>query len=207
MDHEAVTQSLIFMSPVAEPIAESPTEGAARVRLRALVDAHIDPTARVLRRLGVPSADVDDAVQQVFLTLSRRLADVEEGAERAFLYRTALHVAAHARRTMARRREVAEEAEGPPSTAPSAEELLDRRRAAELLEQVLDAMADDLREAFVLHEVEEVSMAEIATLLDIPAGTVASRLRRAREEFRERVARLKAEGARREASTKRGGDR
>jgi RNA polymerase sigma-70 factor (ECF subfamily) len=161
---------------------------ASNARLRALVDAHIDATARVLRRLGVPAGDVDDAVQKVFLTLANRLADVEVGAERAFLYRTALHVAQHARRTLARRRE-APPVDDVVSAALTPEELVDRQRAAALLERVLDAMPDDLREPFVLHEVEELSMAEIAALLEVPPGTVASRLRRAREEFQARVAR------------------
>lgn len=180
----------------APPSIAAPSAARARQddeRLRAAVEAHIDATARVLRRLGVPSGEIDDAVQKVFLTLSRRLADVDHGAERAFLYRTALHVAAHARRTMARRRE-----DPPVDDAPAegftAEELVDRRRAAEALEQVLDAMPDELREPFVLHEVEELSMAEIAALLEIPPGTVASRLRRAREEFRERAARWRRGG-------------
>ena len=73
----------------------------------------------------------------------------------------------------------------------SAEEFIDRRRAAELLEQVLDAMPSDLRVAFVLYEVEQLPVAEIASMLEIPVGTAASRLRRAREDFQERVARLR----------------
>lgn len=190
MAHEVVSNGVLFMTQAEAPIAQS-----RDARLRALVDAHIDATARVLRRLGVRSGDVDDAVQQVFLTLARRLDDVEQNAERAFLYRTALNVAAHARRTIARRREVDEPSgEGPVSTAASAEELVDRRRAAELLERVLDAMEDDVREVFVLFEVEELSMAEIAELLAIPPGTVASRLRRGRADFQERVARLRMGG-------------
>ncbi len=190
MAHEVVSNGVLFMTQAEAPIAQS-----RDARLRALVDAHIDATARVLRRLGVRSGDVDDAVQQVFLTLARRLDDVEENAERAFLYRTALNVAAHARRTVARRREVDEPSgEGPVSTATSAEELVDRRRAAEMLERVLDAMEDDVREVFVLFEVEELSMAEIAELLSIPPGTVASRLRRGRTDFQERVARLRKGG-------------
>lgn len=190
MAHEVVSNGVLFMTQAEAPIAQS-----RDARLRALVEAHIDATARVLRRLGVRCGDVDDAVQQVFLTLARRLDDVEQNAERAFLYRTALNVAAHARRTIARRREVDEPSgEGPVSTAASAEELVDRRRAAELLERVLDAMEDDVREVFVLFEVEELSMAEIAELLAIPPGTVASRLRRGRADFQERVARLRKGG-------------
>jgi RNA polymerase sigma-70 factor (ECF subfamily) len=168
-------------------------------RLRAMVDAHIDAIARVLRRLGVPEADVDDAVQQVFLTASRRLGDIVHGAEKAFLYKTALHVAAHARRTLARRKEEpvedfadVAEARGPGDV----EDAIDRQRAAVMLEGVLDAMPEELRAVFVLFEVEELSVPEIAALVEIPVGTAASRLRRAREDFQERVGRLRARRAR-----------
>ena len=53
-------------------------------------------------------------------------------------------------------------------------------------------MEFDIRTVFVLFEIEEMTTSEIATLLAIPAGTVASRLRRAREEFQMKIARLHA---------------
>ncbi len=173
-------------------VAKAPSLARADERVRRLVVEHIDSIARALRRLGVPQSDVDDAVQQVFLTMSRRLAEIEPHAEKAFLYKTAVHVAAHARRTVSRRRESGEdEALTRTDDSISAEEFIDRRRAAELLEQVLDAMPSDLRVAFVLYEVEQLPVAEIASMLEIPVGTAASRLRRAREDFQERVARLR----------------
>ena len=161
-------------------------------RLRAMVDEHIDRVARVLRRLGVPEADVDDAVQQVFMIASRRLDDIELHAEKAFLYRTALNVALHARRSLARRREETQADVAIVDTAPNVEEMIDRKRAAILLEDILSGMPEDLRVIFVLFEVEQFSVAEIASLIDLAEGTTASRLRRAREDFRERVARIKA---------------
>jgi RNA polymerase sigma-70 factor (ECF subfamily) len=63
------------------------------------------------------------------------------------------------------------------------------------LDEVLDALPMDLRAPFVLFELEELSTAEIAAMLSVPAGTVASRLRRAREEFRAIVARVRAREA------------
>jgi RNA polymerase sigma-70 factor, ECF subfamily len=59
-----------------------------------------------------------------------------------------------------------------------------------MLDRVLDQMETDLRTVFVLYEFEELNMAEIASALGIPQGTVASRLRRARADFRQRVSRL-----------------
>jgi RNA polymerase sigma-70 factor (ECF subfamily) len=72
------------------------------------------------------------------------------------------------------------------------EQLLDQKRARELLDQVLETMTPDLRMVFVLYELEELSMIEISSALEIPQGTVASRLRRARADFRDRVRALSA---------------
>jgi len=157
-------------------------------RLRWMVDEYIDFVARVLRNAGTPAAEVDDDVQRTFIAAARRLDDVRPGAERSFLLQTALYVAAHARRTLARRREVASE-EAPEQVDPALtpEQLTDQKRARLMLDRVLSDMDGDLRTVFVLYEFEELSMAEIADALSIPRGTVASRLRRARGDFRDRV--------------------
>jgi RNA polymerase sigma-70 factor (ECF subfamily) len=73
--------------------------------------------------------------------------------------------------------------------APGAEELVDRARARAELEAILDRMPLDLRAVFVLFELEQMTMAEIAATLDLPPGTVASRLRRGRESFQAAVRR------------------
>jgi RNA polymerase sigma-70 factor, ECF subfamily len=184
-----------FSSPGESPEVRSSVNASARsatmdrdARLRWMVDAHIDFVARVLRNAGTPLAEMDDEVQRTFITAARRIDDVRPGAERSFLLQTALHVAAHARRTAARRREVlAEEAPEIIDTAQSPEQLTDQKRARQLLDRVLAQMSVDLRTVFVLYEFEELSMAEISDALGIPRGTVASRLRRARSDFRDRV--------------------
>jgi RNA polymerase sigma-70 factor (ECF subfamily) len=161
---------------------------ARELRLRGLIDDYIDFVARVLRNAGTPESDVDDEVQRTFIVVANRLDDVRPGCERSFLLRIALNLAAHARRTVARRREVgADEAPEMVDGAASAEQLTDRKRARVLLDRVLDRMDGDLRTVFVLHEIEEMSMSEIADALQIPAGTVASRLRRARVDLREQL--------------------
>jgi RNA polymerase sigma-70 factor, ECF subfamily len=81
-----------------------------------------------------------------------------------------------------------EQAEHPMSNP---EELADQKRARQLLDEALDAMDLDLRAVFVLFELEELTAPEIAALLELPVGTVSSRLRRAREEFRAIVARIR----------------
>ena len=161
------------------------------LRLRGMVDTHIDFVARVLRNSGTPHAEIDDEVQRTFIVAARRLDDIRPGAEKSFLFRIAFNLAAHARRTAARRREVAaDQAPEQVERFATPEALTDQKRMRELLDGVLDQMDESLRATFVLHEFEEMSTAEIAEVLGIPRGTVASRLRRARAEFRERVAAL-----------------
>lgn len=176
-------------------------DGGARsgqddARIRAMVGEHFDFIWRSLRRLGVPQAEVDDCAQQVFWVAARKLADIQVGSERAYLFSTAMRVASDARRSRTRRREVHEDDAGEPcDPAPDPEEVAEQRRARALLDEVLDELPMDLRVPFVLFELEEMPTAEIAVMLDVPGGTVASRLRRAREEFQKIVARRKARAA------------
>lgn len=160
--------------------------------LRRLVVDHADFVWRTVRRLGVPEAMADDATQQVFVIVQAKVHAIVAGRERAFLFGVAMSVAAHARRTVARRREVdADQAPDVADEAPLPDEALDQRRARALLDLVLDAMEIDLRTVFVMVELEELTMAEIAEVLSLPAGTVASRLRRARDEFRKQAQRIR----------------
>ena len=75
-----------------------------------------------------------------------------------------------------------------PGSGSSADELADRRRAVELVDKILSQMDPDLLTVFVLFELEGLSTPEIAKLLNLPLGTAASRLRRARESFRSTAA-------------------
>ncbi len=159
-------------------------------KLRALQGEHFEFPWRSPRRLGVPEADVDDAVQQVFLVAARR--EIQPGAERSFLFATALRVASHARRTLRRRRESGDEPPDQTDATPSPEDLVDQRRARALLDEVLESLPLDVRAVFVLFELEELTVVEIAAMLGIPSGTASSRLRRGREMFQQAVARVKA---------------
>jgi RNA polymerase sigma-70 factor (ECF subfamily) len=162
-------------------------------RLEHVVRAEFAYIWRLCRRLGLPQGDADDALQQVFLTASRRLHDVKPGSERAFLYGVAVNVAAKWRQTHARRREDLEASfELFGAGLPNAEDLLDHEDELRLLDALLDTMPDDLRTVFVLHEIEQQTAPQIAEALGIALGTVASRLRRAREDFSARLARFQA---------------
>ena len=174
---------------------DSERDASAELRLRQVFDDNFTFIWRYLRRLGLSDADADDAAQKVFLVLARRLDAVELGKERAFLCGTAVRVCSEHRRSKRRRREVAEEQVADPvDPRLGPEALADRQRARVLLDQVMDQMDDTLRTVFVLFELEEMSTAQIAELLELPTGTVASRLRRARESFRAIVKRMRAGG-------------
>lgn len=184
---------------VFEPAGEAPRDSRVRSRrpspdeeIRTLVDRHFDFIWRGLRRLGLSSADADDATQQVFVVAARKLDKIEPGRERAFLFGTAVRVASDFRRALRRRPEFADEAVEAADPSPCPEQLTEQRRARRMLDELLESMPLELRTVFVLFELEEVPVADIATLVGIPAGTVASRLRRARELFRAAVKRARA---------------
>lgn len=157
-------------------------------RLHQLVVSEGDFVTRSLRNLGVWGGELDDCVQKVFLVAARRLGEIEIGKERAFLFSCARNTAAHFRRSLARKREVSDESlveRASPEATP--EVLTERREYRQLLDSILESMDEAVRSVFVLHSFEEMTMAEIANILDVPPGTVASRLRRAREIFKKEV--------------------
>lgn len=162
-------------------------------RLTRVAQEHLDFVWRCLRRFGVPAADADDAAQQVFLVAADKLSDVPVERERAFLFATAARIAANARRSIRRRQSAYDSlSQAPEEPTVSQDELSDQLRARALLDQVMADMPDDLREVFVLFEIEEISIQDIATTLEIPIGTVGSRLRRARQAFQQAVTRHRA---------------
>jgi RNA polymerase sigma-70 factor, ECF subfamily len=165
-------------------------------RLRSLVLSNHPFIWRVVRRLGIPEADADDVTQEVFLVAAHRLSDIEDGKERSFLYSVAVRVAANARRAGRRRQSAYDRFEiAPREPVPLPDHLSDQRNAREMLDELLESLPDDLREVLVLHEIEEIGVAEAAQILNIPVGTVGSRLRRGREKFHAAVARKRAQAA------------
>jgi len=164
-----------------QPAGPRPDEA----RLRQLFDDHFSWVWRFVRRLGVAEPQADDAAQQIFCVLAERLGALEPGKEKSFLAGTALRVSSNYRRSARRRREIpdAQGLEFAVDTRDDPEQVAEHRSELALLDRALDQLPSELRAAFVLFEVENHSMLEIAELLGIPRGTVASRLRRAREQF------------------------
>lgn len=185
------------MSSDARSIPLAPPSERTDARLRAMVEENFDVIWRALRGLGVPAELADDEAQRVFMIAAQKLDEVEPGRERAFLFATAMGVAANARRAVARRREVADAdaLERALDPAPDGERALELKQRRALLDEVLAEMPDDLRTVFVLFVLEGMQMPEIAELLGLAGGTVASRLRRARETFHAITKRVQARSA------------
>jgi RNA polymerase sigma-70 factor (ECF subfamily) len=184
--------SAIHPGPQAAPLSP-----AARDALLAdLLRKHHGTVWRTLRRVGVEVDRVDDAAHEVFIVASRKLELIEPGRERNYLLSSALRVAANYRRARRARRELLDEhaLDEQPDPLPSADRLIDRKRLRQALDEVLERFPPDIRTAFVLFELEGLSVPEIAELTDTKTGTVASRLRRARELFLAASMRLKARG-------------
>jgi RNA polymerase sigma-70 factor (ECF subfamily) len=163
-------------------------------RLRGVMVENLDFVWRTLRRLGVDEADLEDATQRVFLVVAQKLDGIAPDRERSFVFGTSLRVASHARRTRKRRREQTLDGTMPQvDGAPNPEDALVHRQALDLLSQILNGMPETLRMTFLLYELEQMSMVDIAKMAQVPLGTVASRLRRAREHFHAEVRRLEGQ--------------
>jgi RNA polymerase sigma-70 factor (ECF subfamily) len=167
------------------------------LEFRQVYDTHFRFAWRVLRRLGVREADLMDMTQNVFVVVHRKLPGFEGRSEvTTWLFGICRRVAIDYRRSARIRREVPADAHQiaslpgpePASDAP------DNARLAALAETLLDRLPEKLRVVFVLFELDEMSGDDIAALLDIPVGTVRSRLRLAREAFQREAARLERGG-------------
>jgi RNA polymerase sigma-70 factor (ECF subfamily) len=172
----------------------APKTQPAASDLRAVFQAHYPSIWRLLRRLGVRHAHLDDAAQAVFWVAARRFADIEPGREHAFLYGVALRVAAQESKRQSAADPIASVEAVPRlvDKSPSPEEQLQQQQARQLLDAVLGGMPSELRTVFVLFELEGLEVQQIAELQEIPLGTASSRLRRAREEFSAIAKRVKA---------------
>ena len=173
-----------------EPPAPMP---ALDERLARLLELHYRSVWRAVRRLGVPSGSAEDAAQEVFIIAARKLPSIEAEGEARYLYGIAVRVAANRRRSSAARHELGDEAAvlAAVSSSPHPEALLEQKRMRELLDVALDVLPDDLRAALVLFEIEGFSEREISEICGVPLGTVASRLRRARQAFHRAAERLR----------------
>jgi RNA polymerase sigma-70 factor (ECF subfamily) len=190
---------------VAPEEIESPSQGHVRVAadlphpLPALEldDVYRDNFAFVWRsakRLGVGEASLDDVVQEVFVVVHRRLATFEgRSALRTWLFGITLRVVRDHKRSVARK--VADGTVDPDtlrSTLPGPAESMEKSEAVRLLYRVLDEMDDERREIFVMADLEQVPIPEVAAALGINVNTAHARLRAARLTFEGALARHRA---------------
>ncbi|HMJ54275.1 MAG TPA: sigma-70 family RNA polymerase sigma factor [Polyangiaceae bacterium] len=174
---------------------------AAPTTLADIYRDHFPFVWRMVRRLGVSDAQVEDAVQDVFVVVHRRLPDFEgRSSVRTWLAGIVRRVVRDHRRTNARKPALGRaQAELPVEEMSigqaSPEENVMTTEAVRMLHELLDRLDDDKREVFILAELEQWSMAEIAEALGVKVNTASSRLRLAREAFEEAAERLRARDA------------
>jgi RNA polymerase sigma-70 factor (ECF subfamily) len=161
-------------------------------------DAYFDYAWRSLRRLGVEEANVDDAVQDVFLVVHRRLSGFEgRSSIKTWLYGVVIRVASDYRRSKARKArpdELSDKLADQSTKAP--DEIAAQRQAINILDQILSELDVAKREVFVLTEIEQLTAPEIADVLNLKLNTVYSRLRAARQDFEQGLGRFRAQQAR-----------
>jgi RNA polymerase sigma-70 factor (ECF subfamily) len=189
--------NILMLATQALPIQH--LSGASQVtdqaRLEAMYRAHHVVIWRTLRRLGFSPEAAADSTHQAYLIAAERLDQIHFGSEKAFLFSTAIRLAKTVARKN-RRMDLHEDIETGPDPNTGGDKIVNRQVALQLLERLFSHMDPDLVTVFTLYELEGMSSPEIAGILDIPLGTVASRLRRARETFRKGAAQLERSGVR-----------
>lgn len=180
--------------PVVRP---ERTQAEVRQTLASLFTSHHELIWRTLRRLGASPEQAADCTQQAFVIAAERFFQIRPGCERAFLFSTALGLA-HTSRRREWRCQLEGDMELHGQRVRQEEKATREHYARQLMDRVLSKMDSTLVSVFALFELEGLSSPEIAELVGIPLGTVASRLRRARQMFKAEVEQLEmsAEGER-----------
>ncbi len=144
---------------------------------------------RLLRGMGVSDAAVDDAVQDVFLVVHRRLDEFDgRFSIRTWLFAIANRIASDYRRRYRRASRNEPLSEGLYDPSPSPAQSAERWQSLRLIEDLLDELEDDKRVVLVLADIEGMTAPEMAVIMAVPLNTVYSRLRRARAQFSEALA-------------------
>jgi RNA polymerase sigma-70 factor (ECF subfamily) len=139
---------------------------------------------RALRRLGVREDDLADVTHDVFVVVHRKLGDYDASRPlKPWLFGICFRTALDRKRKASSFREALVDEIVAASPLPASDELVSAREAHDAVMRALDALDDDKRAVFVMHELEGLSMPEVAQLIDAPLNTLYSRLRLAREAF------------------------
>lgn len=190
----------------AVPFASEPRAGALfpaqPASFEAIYDEHFSFVWRNARRLGVPDTSVDDAVQEVFLVVHRRLRELElHTSLKGWIFGILVLVVRAHRRSVRRRSPHDCSTEAPVDADTIADESAnphdraERLEGVQLLHRLLDELDDDKRTVLVLAELEQQSAPEIAEALGENVNTVYARLRAARRDFEQAALRERARDA------------
>ena len=168
-------------------------------------ETQMDFVWRTVRRMGVRAADTDDVVQEVFVIVHRRLAEFAGRAQvKTWVFKILVHVVRHYWRTHQRRPgdRAAEDSAAIQTLVADSEHgpaaRLERVEAMRVLDRLLAQLDEEKREVFVLAEIEQMTAAEIAEIIEVNVNTVGSRLRAARQEFEKALLRFRAHELRRQ---------
>ncbi len=192
--NDPMTRTLL-MASVADvacapsPRADSSAAAAATVTFEQTYEAHFDYVWRAARHLGVDEADIEDVLQDVFVVVLRRLPTFEgRSSLRTWIYGILLREVRDRRRSgrrLSRRHERADERLDaiPDLDGATPHDSAAKTEAVALLSQLLDTLEPERRDVFVMVEVEQLTVPEIANLLGEKINTVYTRLRLARADF------------------------
>lgn len=148
---------------------------------------------KTLRRLGAPPQDLEDLTHDLFVVVHRHLVEYDPDRPlRPWLFGIAVRVLADYRRSPRNARELLGETAEPVDGAPSPHEQLEGSEARTVLMKALDSLDLARRAIFVMHELDESPMPEIAATLAIPLNTAYSRLRLARADVAAAIERFRA---------------
>jgi RNA polymerase sigma-70 factor (ECF subfamily) len=177
---------------MARPVATEPGATGDPLDFETVFEQELGYVVHTLRRLGVREADVEDVAHDVFITVQRLLPTFEQSRPlRPWLFGIALRAAQNYRRRVVRRGEVTTDEFGDTADdAPGADAHLEVKQARGLVLEALEALDDDRRAVFILHDLDGRPVPEIAEALSIPLNTAYARLRLAREQFTAAVRRL-----------------
>ena len=176
---------------LAAPIVNAPL--AAPGACLGVFEREFDYLCATLRRLRVPSSDIEDLVHEVFVVMYRRWESYDPRFPiRPWLFGIALRVAA------AHRRRVFRELPGPgpdlEDPSPGPDQALATRQARRTVLAALERLPLPRRAVFVMHHLDNMAMHDIASALGIPKFTAYSRLRKARQEFEAAVKSIQSDG-------------
>ena len=177
--------------PVSGLGAEQPAEQDKPLTVTDVYDQTADFVWRSLQRLGVPQADLEDVLQEVFVVVHKKLRTYDHRCKlTTWVFGITMRVASRQRQRAYVRREALTDAIPERAGSETPEQHATRRQAIRQLSEVLSRLSEEKRATFVMFELERLSCEEIAEITDVPVGTVYSRLHAARREFTAAVERL-----------------